>query len=76
MSTIPAAEIQLSIDEKSISVPAGTTIFDAARINGIAIPTLCHQQNENLWACAGSALWMWASACMPRRASASAKSKR
>ena len=29
-----------------VSVPPGTTIFDAARINGIPIPTLCHQQNE------------------------------
>ena len=27
-------------------VPAGTTVFDAARMNGIPIPTLCHQQNE------------------------------
>src|SRR6204780_1337970 len=47
MSTKPAAEIQLTIDGVSISAPAGTTIFDAARLNGIAIPTLCHQQNEN-----------------------------
>jgi CRP-like cAMP-binding protein/Fe-S-cluster-containing dehydrogenase component len=29
-----------------VTVPLGTTIFDAARINGISIPTLCHQQNE------------------------------
>ena len=43
----PVTDIQLSIDGISVSVPAGTTIFDAARINGIAIPTLCHQQNEN-----------------------------
>lgn len=47
MSSRPAAEIQLTIDGKQVSVPAGTTIFDAARINGIPIPTLCHQQNEN-----------------------------
>ena len=40
-------EIQLTIDGRVISVPEGTTIFDAARMNGIAIPTLCHQQNEN-----------------------------
>jgi len=38
--------IELSIDGRKVSVPAGTTVFDAARINGIAIPTLCHQQNE------------------------------
>ncbi len=47
MSSKPAADIQLTIDGTTISVPAGTTIFDAARLNGIAIPTLCHQQNEN-----------------------------
>ncbi|MGH9774583.1 MAG: cyclic nucleotide-binding domain-containing protein [Candidatus Acidiferrales bacterium] len=39
--------VELTIDEKNVSVPAGTTVFDAARVNGIAIPTLCHQQNEN-----------------------------
>ncbi len=47
MSSRPAPEIQLTIDGRQVSVPAGTTIFDAARINGIPIPTLCHQQNEN-----------------------------
>ena len=47
MSSRPAPEIQLTIDGKQVSVPAGTTIFDAARMNGIPIPTLCHQQNEN-----------------------------
>src|SRR5260370_7133820 len=40
------ALIQLTIDDVPVSVPAGTTIFDAARLNGIPIPTLCHQQNE------------------------------
>jgi CRP-like cAMP-binding protein/flavoprotein len=38
--------IELTIDGKKVSVPAGTTVFDAARTNDIAIPTLCHQQNE------------------------------
>src|SRR3984957_2595943 len=38
--------VELTIDGKKVSVPAGTTVFDAARINDIAIPTLCHQQNE------------------------------
>jgi CRP-like cAMP-binding protein/ferredoxin len=42
-----AADITLTIDGRQVTVPAGTTIFDAARINGIPIPTLCHQQNEN-----------------------------
>src|SRR5438874_5987871 len=41
-----AKEITLTIDDQKVTVPGGTTIFDAARINGIPIPTLCHQQNE------------------------------
>jgi CRP-like cAMP-binding protein/Fe-S-cluster-containing hydrogenase component 2/ferredoxin len=44
---IPAKHVQLTIDGTSVSVPQGTTIFDAARAHGISIPTLCHQQNEN-----------------------------
>src|SRR4051794_14774177 len=40
-------EIQLTMDGKPMSVPQGTTLFDAARIHGIPIPTLCHQQNEH-----------------------------
>src|ERR1700758_1921519 len=43
----PQAQITLTIDGKPVTVPAGTTIFDAARMNGDPIPTLCHQQNEN-----------------------------
>src|SRR6266404_5603639 len=39
-------QVQLTIDGDVISVPKGTTIFDAARMQGISIPTLCHQQNE------------------------------
>jgi len=44
---IPAKLVQLTIDGTAVSVPQGTTIFDAARAYGIPIPTLCHQQNEN-----------------------------
>jgi len=40
-------QITLSIDGRDVTVPKGTTIFDAARLNGIPIPTLCHQQNQN-----------------------------
>ncbi len=47
MSSGSAPTVQLTIDGTPVSVPVGTTIFDAARTNGIAIPTLCHQQNEN-----------------------------
>ncbi|HEX6462927.1 MAG TPA: 2Fe-2S iron-sulfur cluster-binding protein, partial [Vicinamibacterales bacterium] len=38
--------ISLAIDGRAVSVPKGTTIFDAARLNGIPIPTLCHQPNQ------------------------------
>ncbi len=38
--------VEITIDGKPVSVPAGTTVFDAARMQGIAIPTLCHLQNE------------------------------
>jgi CRP-like cAMP-binding protein/ferredoxin len=40
------SDVHLTIDGTPVAVPAGTTIFDAARMNGIPIPTLCHQQNE------------------------------
>src|SRR6266436_3246920 len=38
--------VSLTIDGQQVTVPVGTTVFDAARLNGISIPTLCHQQNE------------------------------
>jgi CRP-like cAMP-binding protein/ferredoxin len=41
-----SALIELTIDGKKVAVSPGTTVFDAARLNGIPIPTLCHQQNE------------------------------
>jgi CRP-like cAMP-binding protein/ferredoxin len=34
--------IEATIDGRPVRVPAGTTIFDAARQIGIAIPTICH----------------------------------
>ncbi len=41
-----SGSIALTIDGREISVPRGTTIFDAARMHGIPIPTLCHQQHQ------------------------------
>jgi len=38
--------IDISIDGKFVRVPNGTTVFDAARMNDISIPTLCHLQNQ------------------------------
>jgi CRP-like cAMP-binding protein/Fe-S-cluster-containing hydrogenase component 2 len=43
---MPAGLVELEIDGRPVRVPAGTTVFDAARMQGIAIPTLCHLQNE------------------------------
>ncbi len=42
----PAGQVDLVIDGKPVRVPTGTSVFDAARMNGIPIPTLCHLQNE------------------------------
>ena len=38
--------VKLTIDDRPIFVPAGTSVFDAARLNNIPIPTLCHLQGE------------------------------
>src|SRR5712675_822875 len=45
-STTPAGMIELTIDGAAVRVPEGTTVFDAARMQGISIPTLCHLQNQ------------------------------
>jgi CRP-like cAMP-binding protein/Fe-S-cluster-containing dehydrogenase component len=42
----PPGLVDLTIDGKPVRVPEGTSVFDAARMNGISIPTLCHLQNE------------------------------
>ena len=34
--------VNLTIDNRQISVPEGTTILEAAEQNGIAIPRLCY----------------------------------
>ena len=40
------ADVTLTIDGRQVTVPAGTSIFDAARLYGIPIPTLCHLQSQ------------------------------
>src|ERR1700682_4405662 len=42
----PAGMIDITLDGQPVRVPAGTSVFDAARMNGINIPTLCHLQNQ------------------------------
>ncbi|MDA1138575.1 MAG: cyclic nucleotide-binding domain-containing protein [Planctomycetota bacterium] len=34
--------LRLTIDDKEVSVPPGTTIYDAAKGNGVDIPIVCH----------------------------------
>src|SRR5438132_9589176 len=38
--------VDLTIDGKPMRVPNGTTVFEAAGMGGINIPTLCHLQNQ------------------------------
>ncbi len=46
MSVTTTNLVELTIDGTVVQVPAGTTVYDAARVHGIAIPTLCHLQNQ------------------------------
>src|SRR6202171_2491682 len=45
-TTSPPRMIDITLDARPVRVPAGTSVFDAARMNGINIPTLCHLQNQ------------------------------
>ena len=36
--------VNLTIDEKQVTAPKDSTIFDAAKLNGIKIPILCHDK--------------------------------
>lgn len=37
--------ISIEINEKKVTVPFGTTILDACKMNGITVPTLCHHED-------------------------------
>src|SRR5437867_7965365 len=43
----PPAEktVTLTIDDKTVTVPQGTTMWEAARQAGITIPALCHKED-------------------------------
>ena len=45
-TSIAPPQVDLTIDGQPVRVPEGTSVFDAARMNGVTIPTLCHLQNE------------------------------
>src|ERR671925_212432 len=47
MSVETQTAVALSIDGQSVQVPAGTTIWEAARRSGLDIPVLCHHPNLN-----------------------------
>src|SRR5947208_7625237 len=36
--------VSVTIDNRPVTVPAGTTVWDAAKAAGIAIPVLCHHE--------------------------------
>ena len=40
--------VKLTIDNKQVEVPKGTTIYKAAKQVGIEIPTLCYMDLEDL----------------------------
>jgi len=42
---VSPAAVELTIDGRAVSVPAGSTILDACRATGIEIPTLCFADN-------------------------------
>ncbi len=42
---LPVQTLTLTIDGQTVSVPAGTTIWQAARQAGMEIPVLCHDPN-------------------------------
>ena len=46
MSVTAPDLVKLTIDGRSVEVAPGTTIFEAARRNGIAVPVLCHAQHQ------------------------------
>ncbi len=41
----PVAQVELTIDGQAVSVPAGSTILDACRAEGVDTPTLCYLEN-------------------------------
>src|SRR5229473_8595393 len=44
--TTPPGFVDIILDGQPVRVSGGTSVFDAARMNGINIPTLCHLQSQ------------------------------
>ena len=47
------AKVTLTINGKSVTVPEGTSILDAAKKIGVNIPTLCYTPDLPAWASCG-----------------------
>ena len=45
--------VKLTINGKEITAPAGSTILEAARQNGIYIPTLCYDEAVEVYGACG-----------------------
>ncbi len=45
-NTIKTQMIKLTIDNRTINVPEGTPVIDAARMNGAVIPSMCYREGE------------------------------
>jgi CRP-like cAMP-binding protein/Pyruvate/2-oxoacid:ferredoxin oxidoreductase delta subunit len=41
--TVALKQVELQIDGKALSVPEGTTIYEAAGLGGVNVPVLCHK---------------------------------
>jgi CRP-like cAMP-binding protein/formate hydrogenlyase subunit 6/NADH:ubiquinone oxidoreductase subunit I len=41
-----APTVKFELDGKTLEVPAGITIYDAARLHGVDIPILCHKEDS------------------------------
>jgi formate dehydrogenase major subunit len=48
--------VTLTIDNKTVSVPEGITILEAARTNKIEIPTLCFDKRTAIYGACGICL--------------------
>lgn len=51
--------VTLTIDNRTVTVPEGTTILEAARTARIEIPTMCYLKEINEIVPAACASWRW-----------------
>ena len=58
--------VTLTIDGVSVTVPAGTTVLEAAKSAGVRIPTLCYMSGINEIGACRMCVWILARArCRP-----------